>query len=542
MRTAPTRPSAPGRAAATTLADLPDRAAEAFGSRDALVSDDVRWSFTELRDRIHAAARAAVAHGVRPGDRFSVWAPNSPDWVVAALGAVSVGAVLVPINTRYRAAEAADIIRRSGCTVLFTERGFLGTDYVAMLHESGEDLGALRSTVVLGDGDAQDNSLPGLRGWDSYLAAGDAVSDDVRAARAAAVRPDDLSDILYTSGTTGRPKGVMTTHHQSVRVYEAWADGVTLTEGDRYLLVSPFFHTFGYKAGVVACLLRGATIVPEPVYDAGRLLRRIAEERISVLTGAPAVFHGLLRHPELADHDLSSLRMAGSGAANVPVSLIHDVRSVLGARDVFSAYGLTESSGVVTVCPVDSPAETLVRTVGRPIEGVELRIVGPDGSPLPAGEQGEVVTRGFHVTQGYLDDPAATAEAIDADGWLHTGDVGLLDADGYLTLTDRLKDMYAVGGFNTYPAEIENTLLGHPAIAEAAVVGTPDERLGEVGVAFLVAAAGGEGLPDAEELTAWTRERLANFKVPRRFVAVDALPRNAAGKVLKDELRGLARG
>ncbi|MFI0977277.1 FadD3 family acyl-CoA ligase [Streptomyces sp. NPDC021093] len=523
--------------AATTLADLPEVAALAFGPREALVCDEVRWSFAELRDRVRAAARAAIAHGIEPGDRFAVWAPNSPAWIVAALGAVSVGAVLVPLNTRYRAGEAADIVRRSGCTVLFAERGFLGTDHVAMLRDSGEDLGGLRSTVVLRE--AGLDSLAGTTSWAEFLAAGESVPDEVRARRAAAVRPDDLSDIQYTSGTTGRPKGVMTSHHQTVSVFDAWAEAVTLSEGDRYLLISPFFHTFGYKAGIVACLLRGATIVPEEVYDADRALRRIADERISVLTGAPSIFHGLLTHPRRTEFDLSSLRMAGTGAANIPTGLIDDIRNVLGARDVFAAYGLTESTGVVTVCPVDSPTETLRRSVGRAIPGVEVRVVGPDGTPLPTGQQGEVVTRGHHVTRGYLDDPAATAAAIDTDGWLHTGDVGVLDENGYLTLTDRLKDMYVVGGFNAYPAEVENTLRAHPAISDAAVVGTPDERLGEVGVAFLVPAADG-GLPGAEALTAWTRQRLANFKVPRRFVPLDALPRNAAGKVLKNELRALA--
>ncbi|MFJ4878221.1 FadD3 family acyl-CoA ligase [Streptomyces sp. NPDC088745] len=536
MPTAPSRPAPPvAYSAATTLADLPDVAARSFGAREALVDDEVRWTFTTLRDRIRAAARAAIAHGIEPGDRFALWAPNSRTWVVAALGAVSVGAVLVPLNTRYRAAEAADIVRRSGCTVLFTERGFLGTDYVAMLRESGEDLGALRSTVVLRGADP--GSADGATSWEAYLAAGEAVPEEVRAARAAAVRPGDLSDIQYTSGTTGRPKGVLTTHHQTVRVFDAWAEAVTLREGDRYLLISPFFHTFGYKAGVVACLLRGATVVPEEVYDGDRALRRVAEERVSVLAGAPAIFHGLITHPRRAAYDLSSLRLAGTGAANIPAGLIDDVRTVLGARDVFAAYGLTESTGVVTICPVDSPAETLARSVGRPIEGVELRVVAPDGTPLPSGCQGEVVTRGYHVTQGYLDDPRATAEAIDADGWLHTGDVGVLDEDGFLALTDRLKDMYVVGGFNAYPAEVENTLRTHPAVSDAAVVGAADARLGEVGVAFVVADG---DLPDAAELTAWTRERLANFKVPRRFVAVDALPRNAAGKVLKNELRALA--
>ncbi|MEV0599970.1 FadD3 family acyl-CoA ligase [Streptomyces sp. NPDC050315] len=533
-----------------TVAQLADSAAAAFGEAEALADGEVRWSFARLRDEVHAAARAAVAHGVAPGDRVAIWAPNSRQWIAAALGVVSVGAVLVPVNTRYKAAEAADIIRRSGARLLFTERGFLGTDYVAMLHDSGADLGRLRDTVVLRDRAASPAADPaaappashtyGAVSWDDYLAAGAAVPDAERAARTAAVRPDDLSDILYTSGTTGRPKGVMITHGQTIRVYENWSRAVTLRPGDRYLLVNPFFHTMGYKAGVLGCLLRGVTMLPEPVFDTELMLRRMAEERVSVLLGPPTVFHGLIRHPGRERHDLSALRLAGTGAAMVPTTLIEEIRRELGATDVFTAYGLSESTGVVSICPVDADAATVARTVGVALPGTELRVVGPDGRELPPGRPGEVVTRGYHVMAGYLDDPEATARAIDADGWLHTGDVGVLDEHDYLSLTDRLKDMYVVGGFNAYPAEVEHALGAHPGIAEVAVVGAPDERLGEVGVAFVVPDAAQEP-PTPDGLTAWARERLANFKVPRRFHLVPELPRNTSGKILKTELRRAAR-
>ncbi|MGI5472677.1 FadD3 family acyl-CoA ligase [Streptomyces sp. CA-132043] len=528
-------PAGPG-----TVARLVDRAADAFGAAEALADGEVRWSFTRLRDEVHAAARAAMAHGVTPGDRVAVWAPNSRQWIVAALGAVAAGAVLVPVNTRYKAAEAADIIRRSGAQLLFTERDFLGTDYVAMLHGSGADLGALRHTVVLREAAASTGPAYGALPWDAYLTAGTAVPDAERAARTAAVRPGDLSDILYTSGTTGRPKGVMITHGQTVRVYETWSRTVTLRPGDRYLLVNPFFHTMGYKAGVLGCLLRGVTMLPEPVFDTGRVLRRMAAERVSVLLGPPTVFHSLVRHPERDRYDLSALRLAGTGAAMIPTTLVEEIRRDFGATDVFTAYGLSESTGVASICPADADAATVARTVGVALPGTELRVVAPDGQVLPPGRPGEVVTRGYHVMAGYLDDPEATARTVDADGWLHTGDIGVLDARGYLTLTDRLKDMYVVGGFNAYPAEVENVLGTHPGIAEAAVVGAPDERLGEVGVAFVVPDPA-QRPPAPEALTAWARERLANFKVPRRFHLVPELPRNASGKVLKTELRRAAR-
>lgn len=521
----------------TTLAQLADFAARTYEGLDALADGEVRWSFGQLGAAVHAAARAVIAHGVEPGDRVAVWASNSREWISAALGALSAGAVLVPLNTRYKAAEAADIIRRSGARTLLTERGFLGIDYVAMLRDSGEDLGGLESVVVLRGG----ATGPELS-WGKWLARGRYVSEATRSARAAAVLPDDLADILYTSGTTGRPKGVMGTHRQVLAGIEAWSRAVTLRPGDRYLLVNPFFHTFGYKAGFVACLLRGAAMIPEAVYDVDRVLRRIADERISVLLAPPTVFHGLVRHPGLAHHDLGALRLAGTGASVVPVALVDEIRERLGVSGVFTAYGLTECMGVVAVCPVDADAWSVSHTVGLPLPGTEIRIVGPggpDGGRLPAGSAGEVAVRGPQVMLGYLDDPQATARILDDAGWLYTGDIGVLDERGYLSITDRLKDMYVVGGFNAYPAEVENVLRGHELISEAAVVGAPDERLGEVGVAYLVTEDGRH--PDPSELTAWTRERLANFKVPRRFHVIPELPRNASGKILKAELRRAAR-
>ncbi|MEU1231486.1 FadD3 family acyl-CoA ligase [Streptomyces sp. NPDC005828] len=503
---------------AQTIARLADWAAERYGDEEALVFGEERWTFAELRDRVDRAARAVIAQGVRPGDSVAVWAPNSARWVVAALGAVAAGGVLVPVNTRYKAAEAADILRRSRTRLLFTEHDFLGTDYRALLADSGEELPLLERTVALHSAD-----------WSPFLSGAEGVTGEQRLARTAAVSPADTADVLFTSGTTGRPKGVPTTHGQNLRVYDAWARTVTLRRGDRYLLVNPFFHTFGYKAGVLACLLHGATIVPEQVFDADAVLGRIRDERVSVLTGAPTVFTSLIHHPEREAYDLSSMRMAVTGAANIPTTLIEQIRTCLGARSVNTAYGLTESTGVVAICPPHESPETLARTSGTALEGTELRIDAPPGEP------GEILTRGYHVMHGYLDDPEATARAVDEDGWLHTGDVGVLDERGFLRITDRLKDMFVVGGFNVYPAEVEQVLRGHPAVRDAAVVGAPDARLGEVGVAYCV-PEDGAGI-DAAELTSYTRERLANFKVPRAFRSVPALPHNAAGKVDKKALR-----
>jgi acyl-CoA synthetase (AMP-forming)/AMP-acid ligase II len=355
--------------------------------------------------------------------------------------------------------------------------------------------------------------------------------------RSEEIGPDDLSDIMFTSGTTGRPKGVMATHGQTLRVFEVWSRRVGLREGDRYLIVNPFFHTFGYKAGFIACLMRGATIVPHAVFDVPQVLERIREERVTMLPGPPTLYQSILNVPDRGD--LSSLRLAVTGAAPVSVELIKRMRSELTFETILTAYGLTESTGVVSMCRDGDDAETISTTSGCAIPDTEVRIVDADNREVPTGEPGEIVVRGYNVMQGYYQDPKATADTIDGEGFLHTGDVGVMDPRGYVRITDRKKDMFIVGGFNAYPAEIENDLLSHPAVAQAAVVGMPDERLGEVGCAFVVARAG-ESI-DADDLIAWAKEKMANYKVPRRVVIVDVLPLNASGKVLKFELRDRAQ-
>ncbi|MFM8863171.1 MAG: FadD3 family acyl-CoA ligase [Acidimicrobiia bacterium] len=507
-----------------------------FGAVEALVDGELRLDFAQLRDAVIDAARAHIAAGVAKGDRVAIWAPNIAEWVVSALGAVTAGAVLVPLNTRYKGVEAADIIDRSGASVLLCVNGFLGNDYVAMLQ--GLDLPSLRHIVVL-RGDAPAGTIS----WDAYLAAGaDVTVADVEA-RLASVGPGDLCDLVFTSGTTGKPKGVMVTHAQTLRVFEVWSEVVGLSEGDRYLIVNPFFHTFGYKAGIIACLLRGATMLPEPVFDVDRVLDRIEAERVSVLPGPPTLFLTILDSPDRATRDLSSLRVGVTGAAAIPVSMIEWMRDDLGFSTVITAYGLTEATGTVTMCRAEDDPETIALTSGRAIPDTEVRIVDEQGNEVACGEPGEIVCRGHNVMLGYLDDPAATAETIDAEGWLHTGDVGVMDERGYVRITDRTKDMFIVGGFNAYPAEIENLLMGKGDFAQVAVIGVPDERMGEVGMAFLVPRhdAGGARIDvDLDELRGWCRETMANFKVPRHFRVVDALPTNASGKVLKVELRAAA--
>ena len=469
-------------------------------------------------------ARFLIARDVAPGARVAVWAPNTHHWVAAALGIHYAGATLVPVNTRYTGPEALELLQRTGAVALFVAGPFLGRDRLAELRAAAgaDGLPALHTVVQI---PLDDSPVPaGAVGWDDIDALAAARRAGAADARAAAVRPDDVSDILFTSGTTGRRKGVLSAHRQVIDVARAWADCGEVDARDRYLVINPFFHSFGYKAGIVVCLLTGATIVPQAVYDVEAAMRLIAAERITVLPGAPTIYQTILDHPARAEHDLSSLRFAVTGAAVVPVALVERMQSELSFEIVLTAFGMTEAV-VATMCRRDDPPEVVARTCGRAVAGFEARI----------GEQGELLLRGPNVMLGYLDDPAATAEAIDPDGWLHTGDVGTLDDAGYLTITDRLKDMYISGGFNVYPAEVEQALARLDGVAEAAVVGAPDARLGEVGVAVIVRRP--DVALEADAVVAYCRERLANFKVPKRVVFVDALPRNPSGKVLKGVLR-----
>jgi acyl-CoA synthetase (AMP-forming)/AMP-acid ligase II len=499
----------------------------------AIVSGDRRTTYGQLTVQVADAARALIALGIEPGDRVALWAPNAPEWIVAALGVTTAGGVLVPVNTRFKGAEAAYVVARSRARVLFTVRGFLDTDYPALLRESGVPLPALEHTIVLA-GDPHD-----ALAWDEFLARGASVAIAQLDARVAHVGPDDPSDVVFTSGTTGNPKGVVMTHGQTLRAYLDWCDWAGLRPRDRYLIVNPFFHIFGYKAGCLASLMRGATIYPVAVFDPATVLDLVEQERITVLPGAPTLYQSLLDQPDRATRDLASLRLAVTGAADIPVELIRRVREELPFERILTGYGLTEA-GTVTGSRPDDDFEHIASTVGVPWVGFEVRTVDETGRAVPTGEPGEVIVRGETVMRAYLDDAEATAAALDADGFLHTGDLGTIDADGYVRIVGRIKDMFIVGGFNAYPAEIENLLLRHTRVAQAAVIGVPDERLGEVGMAFVVLDAGPQIEP--AEIVEWARREMANYKVPRAVEFLDALPMNATGKVVKDELRARAVG
>jgi len=523
-----------------TLPQAVRAAAERFGDRLAVVDGSHRLTFTEVHERVRETARGYVALGVRPGDRVAIWAPNTWEWVVAGLAITYVGAALVPLNTRYKGHEVVDVVDRTGATLLVMADGFLGRDQLGEVRSAAAELGdagdvvpglpALHAVVRIGSGE-----VDGTVGFDTLGQVGASVTDDELDAIAADVTPDDVADILFTSGTTGRSKGVLTAHRQTIAAARVWGTNGGVTPDDNYLVISPFFHSYGYKVGIVTGILFGCTIFPVAAFDARETLRLITEERISIVPGAPTIFYSLLQLPEFADADTSSLRFANIGAATIPVELIRSMYHEMGFGLVLPAFGMTECV-VATMCRPGDSEEVVATTNGRVLEGLEMRIVDLEtGEELGPDQQGEVQFRGDMVMLGYLDDDEATAAAIDADGWLHTGDVGSVDAAGNMRITDRIKDMFISGGFNVYPAEIEHLLQGLDGVKEAAVIGVPDDRMGEVGKAFVVRTEGSTLSED--DVLAHVRERLANFKVPRSVAFVDVLPRNLSGKVLKNELR-----
>ena len=471
-----------------TIPEMVLSAADRFGDAEAVVDGPLRFTFVEIVERIRCAAGAFADLGVAKGDRVAIWAPNSAEWIIAAFGLLTAGGVLVPVNTRFKTEEAGDIVGRSGAEAVLVQKGFLGQDYTAPAGTPVIDL----KSEFLSSGSPCERTVSGT----------------------------DIADVIFTSGTTGRPKGAMMNHQQTLRMYEEWATLADLREGDRYLQINPYFHTFGLKAGLITSFLRGATMLPVAVFDVDTVVDLIERERITMLPGPPTLYHSLLTVRDKAR--LSTLRAGVTGAADIPVELVRRIHGELPFQTLMTGYGLTEAGNVTLSRPGDS-FEDVATTAGLPCEGVEVRIA----------DDGEVLVRGYGVMQGYLDEPEATARAIDDDGWLHTGDLGNFDDTGRLRVVGRKKDMFIVGGFNAYPAEIEGFLLEHPAVAQAAVIGIPDDRLGQVGKAFVVVKT----KVSEDELLVWCRERMAGFKAPRSIEFLDELPLNATGKVMKDQLR-----
>jgi HIP---CoA ligase len=502
-------------------AEHPDDVAVCFGAE--------QRTFSEYQRDVWQAARGLLACGVEPGDRVALWMPNTLEGATALLGVMVAGGTAVPLNTRYRDQEVAGILKRARCRLIIAIGDFLGRSYAT---EAVEIAGGVPVFCVGGDRTA------GTRPWAQALAAGSADAHRQELAeRIRAQDGDEIAVVQYTSGTTGQPKGVALRQGPMLATSAAWSDIVGLGRGDVYPVTYPIAHIGGYKTGLLSTLAARATAVLIPVITTQTVVDAVRAYPPTVVNGPPPVLRSLLT----ALHDgqvpaSTRIRTVVTGSAIVPPQLIRELARDLGVADVINAFGITEASGVCMMTRRGDPVELVCGTVGSAIPGVEVRIAPAQPDPAGAPLVGELEVRGRNVMAGYLEDTEATAEAMH-DGWLRTGDIGWIGADGYVRIVGRAKDMVVVGGFNVFPAEVEHVLADHPDVAEAAVVGVPDERLGEVPVAFVVAAA---SPPGPEALIQWCRDRLANYKVPRRVWIVVSLPRVTAGKVSKPELRDRA--
>jgi len=534
-----------------TLGSLPAEAAAQYGDREALCCNGRRCSFRQFSADVDRAARALLALGVQRGDKVSLWLPNRPEWLHLMFGILKVGAVLVPLNTRLRSADLQYVLKQSNTSTLIATDRFGPSDALSILQELFPDLGrAARGHESRLDWPAQGYPdlarlvlvgappVAGTSAWSGALAAGERIGESALAERAAAVSPDDLALILYTSGTTGFPKGVMHAHAM-VRNMTDHASRMGVTRSDVILMYLPLFHVFGFTEGPLISMLTGARQVLTETFSAEEALDLVAAERVTLMHGFDTHFKDLLEEQERRPRDVVSLR-TGLCAAGMHNSTPIAVRTNRTLLRTMTAFGMSECSVGACLSFLDSSAEQRCETSGYPAPGYELRVVDPEtGSVQPPGVPGELLVRGYMVMQGYYRKPEETARAVDAEGWLHTGDMALLRPDGYLRFMGRYKDMLKVGGENVDPMEVEAFLLGHPAIQQVAIVAYPDARLNEVGVAFVLPRPGFK-LAEAEVL-AFCKGKIASFKIPRRAVFVEELPMTSSGKIQKAKLRDWAK-
>lgn len=531
------------RRVSPTIAGELSAAAAGYPDDVAVRCEDDKRTFAELQRDVWRAARGLLAAGVQPGDRVALWAPNTLDAAIALLAIVVSGGIVVPLNTRYRAREVAGILGRARCRMIIAPGSFLGRSLAAEALE----VAGVTAVVSLGGDDPE-----GARPWPDIIAGGASVSGRELGERTEVQSGEDVAVVQFTSGTTGQPKGALLRQGPMLATAMTWADVVGMGCGDVYPVAYPLAHVGGYKTGLLTTLAARATAILFPVVTSETLVVAVSAHHPTIINGPPPVLRSLLSAVEEGRLPATTrIRVAVTGSSIVPPPLLRDLSRLLGVTDVINAYGLTEATGVCMMTRRGDPLELVCKTVGTAIDGVQLRIASPAAAPgdrsaadAPAGtadrdraagtaEIGEIEVRGRNVMAGYLDDPSATAEVMD-DGWLRTGDIGWIGDDGYVRIAGRARDMVVVGGFNVYPAEVEHVLADHPDVLEAAVVGIPDERLGEIAVAFVVPLS---AAPVPEALVRWCRDRLAGFKVPRRVWIVDSLPRGAVGKIAKLDLR-----
>jgi fatty-acyl-CoA synthase len=522
-----------------TIGELLDRAVAARPGAEALVSrhQDVRQTWTELAATVGQVARGLLAIGIEKGDRVGIWAPTCAEWTHLQFAAARVGAILVNVNPAYRPAELQYALDQSGVRVLVTARSFKTSDYLAMLSEVRASLAALERVVTLG-GERAEGAADLV--WDDLLAASVDVSGAQLEAREQTLDCHDPINIQYTSGTTGNPKGATLTHHNVVNNARSIARVLGYDHDDRVCIPVPLYHCFGMGIGNLGCVAAAATMVyPAPSFEPLATLEAVADERCTSIYGVPTMFIAQLEHPSFDGFDLTSLRTGLMAGAPCPVEVMKRVVDDMHAREVCIAYGMTETAPVSFATRPDDDLDRRVSTVGTAMPHVEAKVIDPaTGATVATGTPGEVCTRGYLVMPGYWENPDATAQAIDTEDWMHTGDLGVLDTNGYLNIVGRIKDMVIRGGENLYPAEIEDVLFQHPAVASAQVIGVPDERMGEELMAWIVLRDGTSAT--ADEIQHFCRAQVAHFKVPRYVRFTDEFPMTVTGKIQKFRMREIA--
>ncbi|HEX3975651.1 MAG TPA: AMP-binding protein [Solirubrobacteraceae bacterium] len=505
-----------------------DRAVAQFGDRDALIScaQGRRYTYAELGSAVDELARALMAAGVATGDRIGIWSPSCVEWTLVQYATAKLGSILVNVNPAYRTSELEYALKQSGCRMLVAAPAFKTSDYRAMIEEVRDSLPELERVVFLDSPD-----------WDELLAGAGAVSAGDLRARSAALGPDDPINIQYTSGTTGYPKGATLTHRNILNNGYFVGEGCGYTEEDRVCIPVPFYHCFGMVMGNLGATTHGAAmVIPAPAFDPEATLKACAEERCTSLYGVPTMFIAQLDHPRFGDYDLSSLRTGIMAGSPCPVEVMKRVMDLMHMSEVGICYGMTETSPVSTQTAYDDPLGKRVGSVGRVHPHVEVKVVDPEGGATVArGDPGELCTRGYSVMAGYWNDPERTAEAIDGDGWMHTGDLATMDDEGYVNIVGRSKDMVIRGGENVYPREVEEFLYSHPSVADVQVIGVPDQRYGEELMAWIIPREGAS--LDVDAVREFCQGRIAHYKIPRYVKTVDAFPMTVTGKVQKFKMR-----
>jgi fatty-acyl-CoA synthase len=529
-----------------TVGKLLEQVANERPDNEAVVYPDrnLRYTYKQFDDQCRKVAKGYMKLGLDAGDKMAIWATNYPEWLTTQFATGKMGAVLVTVNTSYQSAELEYLLKQSDATTMVLMEEYRGTSYVDTLYEivpelrtsvpgqlKSEKLPFLKNVIVLGE-----KRYPGMFLWSDLLEMADLVSDELLEARMESLDPDDVINMQYTSGTTGFPKGVMLTHNNLVNNAVNVAACMNLTHKDRMCIPVPFFHCFGCVLGTLTCVAVGATMVPVKEFNVTDVLSAVQGEKCTALHGVPTMFIAELNHPEFEKYDLSSLRTGIMAGSTCPAEVMKAVTETMGASEITITYGQTESSPGITMTRTNDPFDLRVNSVGRAMPNVEVKIVDPTtNKEVPFGVPGELCTRGYHVMKGYYKNPAATADAIDEENWLHTGDIAVMDENGYCQITGRLKDMIIRGGENIYPREIEEFLYTHPKVLDVQVVGIPDEKYGEEVTAWIRLKE--DTTATSEEIRDYCKGKISRFKIPRYIEFCEAFPMTASGKIQKFKLR-----